>query len=59
MVTCKSQTPSRITDNVEIFDFELSPPQMEKMDKLECGFKVTPSTLDSVEARRRYYTDMP
>ena len=59
MVTCKSETPSRITDNVQIFDFELNAEQMKKLDELECGFKVTPSTVSDPAARRRYYEDMP
>jgi diketogulonate reductase-like aldo/keto reductase len=59
MVTCKSESPSRITDNVQIFDFELNDSQMEKWDALECGFKVPPSTLADPEARKRYYEDMP
>lgn len=59
MVTCKSETPSRISDNVNIFDFELNESQMEKLNKLECGFKVTPSTVKDPAARRRYYEDMP
>lgn len=59
MVTCKSETPSRITDNVQIFDFQLSDDQMRRLDDLECGFKVTPSTESDIEKRRRYYEDMP
>jgi hypothetical protein len=59
MVTCKSATPSRITENTQIFDFELSEAQMDRLDALECGFKVTPSTLPDPESRRRYYEDMP
>lgn len=59
MVTCKSATPSRITENTQIFDFGLSDEQMRRLDALECGFKVTPSTLPDPEARKRYYEDMP
>lgn len=59
MVTCKSETPSRITDNCQIFDFELDDGQMEKLNRLECGFKVTPSTISDPAARKRYYEDMP
>ncbi|CAD6569018.1 MAG: hypothetical protein TREMPRED_004998 [Tremellales sp. Tagirdzhanova-0007] len=59
MVTCKSATPSRITDNVQIFDFSLNETQMATLNGLECGFKVTPSNLTDPEARRHYYEDMP
>ena len=59
MVTCKSETPSRITDNVQIFDFELTDEQMKKLNALECGFKVTPSTLPDPADRRVYYVNMP
>lgn len=59
MVTCKSATPSRITDNTQIFDFELSESQVQKLNGLECGFKVTPSTVKDPKERRRYYEDMP
>lgn len=59
IVTCKSETPSRITDNVEIFDFELSDAQMDKLNGLECAFRVTPSSLSNWKDRIRYYEDMP
>ena len=59
MVTCKSETPSRITDNVSIFDFSLTQAQMDKLNGLEAGFKVTPSTLKDPKDRKRYYLDMP
>ena len=58
MVTCKSATPARITDNVQIFDFVLTDSQMKKLDGMECGFKVTPGPLTQ-EQRSRYYEDMP
>jgi 2,5-diketo-D-gluconate reductase A len=33
----KSTTPARIQENFEIFDFELSPEQMERIDELDRG----------------------
>ncbi len=45
LVTCKSDTPSRITDNVQIFDFSLNDDQMAALDSLDCGFRVTPNTM--------------
>ncbi|ORX38726.1 NADP-dependent oxidoreductase domain-containing protein [Kockovaella imperatae] len=59
LVTCKSEKADRIRDNTSIFDFELSSAQMEKLDALDCGFKVTPSTVKDVDERSRYYKDMP
>lgn len=59
MVTCKSATPSRITDNTQIFDFTLNDSQMEQLNALECGFRVTPSTVKDIAVRGRYYKDMP
>jgi diketogulonate reductase-like aldo/keto reductase len=59
MVTCKSENPSRITDNVQIFNFILSDDQMKRLNALDGGFKVTPSSLKTPEERQRYYEDMP
>jgi len=59
MVTCKSENPSRITDNVQIFTFDLSDDQMRRLNALDGGFKVTPSSLNTPEERQRYYEDMP
>jgi diketogulonate reductase-like aldo/keto reductase len=59
MVICKSETPSRITDNVQIFDFQLNNDQMDRLDALESGYVVTPRTLSDYKARRRYYEEMP
>jgi len=34
----KSQTPSRIRENADIYDFNLSADDMEALGALECGF---------------------
>ena len=34
----KSQTPSRIKENADVFDFSLSDDEMASLKALECGF---------------------
>jgi 2,5-diketo-D-gluconate reductase A len=39
----KSATPRRIGENFELFDFELSPEQMEAIDALDAGDRIGPN----------------
>ncbi len=39
MVIPKSVTPARISENFAVFDFHLSPADLEKLDQLNCGFR--------------------
>jgi diketogulonate reductase-like aldo/keto reductase len=59
IVTCKSENPARIADNVRIFDFSLDDQQMEKLGSLDIEYRVTPSSVAEWEQRKRYYLDMP
>lgn len=42
----KSDTPSRITSNAEIFDFSLNDEQMKTLDSLDEGLHVAPNVVD-------------
>ena len=41
----KSTTPSRIEENIHVFDFELSGTQMAKLDELDRGQRIGPDPL--------------
>ena len=42
IVIPKSVTPSRISENIDVFDFELSPEEMKAIDGLERGYRTGP-----------------
>jgi diketogulonate reductase-like aldo/keto reductase len=46
LVIPKSVTPSRIASNIEIFDFELSPKEMEAIDSLNQGERFGPNPAE-------------
>ena len=42
----KSVRPQRIEENADVFDFNLSPPQMEILNGLDQGFRICPDPLN-------------
>ena len=46
MVIPKSVTPSRIEENLNVFDFELSDAQMERIDQLNKDERMGPHPAD-------------
>ncbi|KAH7823203.1 putative aldo-keto reductase family 1, member B4 [Monocercomonoides exilis] len=39
----KSVTPSRIEENISVYDFELSDAEMKEMEALDCGYRLCPT----------------
>ena len=50
----KSMTPERIEQNIDVFDFELSEEEMERIEALDRGERTgpDPDTMSSVGSRR-------
>ena len=46
VVIPKSITPSRITENIQVFDFELSRAQMARIDQLNQEKRIGPNPQD-------------
>ena len=42
----KSVNPQRIRENSDVFDFELSEKQMQRLDDLDQGFRLRPDPMD-------------
>lgn len=55
IVLIKSATPSRIQENIEIFDFELAPGDMRTMARLDGDPDGAPSYTEEVAARMPYW----
>jgi 2,5-diketo-D-gluconate reductase A len=54
----KSVTPSRIAENFDVFDFELTPSELTTIDGLDRGIRRGPDP-DDPETPRRYNFDQP
>lgn len=40
----KSSSKTRIRENIDIFDFKLTPEEVKIIDKFDTGLRVTPAT---------------
>ena len=55
----KSVTKSRIEENIEIFDFELTPEEMEDIQSIETGIRMSADFLSKFMNSEHYPFGIP